>query len=233
MKTFEQPLIAAKPGVQMLPALSFSYFDPNTRKYEIARSAPLSVTISPSQADSTLTASQVAASAGLKGDKSAQTLRADHPEGPARNASLVPLYLQPKFLAVPLALVLAFSAAWAAARRRQRSEEQGATSYARIPSKTTKRVLAQMEAAARAKNTAVFFELARSALQRLYAARWQLRPAEITSVEIEARLAGDEDVRELFAYADESKYSGRELQATHFGRWLNLMRERLNEESAE
>ena len=67
MKTFEQPVIASKPGVQTLPALSFSYFDPNTRRYETARSVPLSVTISPSLADSTLTAAQVAANAAASG----------------------------------------------------------------------------------------------------------------------------------------------------------------------
>jgi hypothetical protein len=220
MKTFEQPVIASKPGSQTLPALSFSYFDPGARKYETARSAPLSVTISPSQADSTLTAAQVAASAGSKGaSKSAEALRADHPEGTSRTASLIPLYMQPKFLAVPSLLVLAFSAAWAAAKRRRRLE-QGGTAYARIPSKSAQRVMAHMEAAARAKNAALFFELARGALQRLYAA------------EMDTRLADDEQLRELFNYADESKYSGHELQAIHFAYWLNVVRERLAAESA-
>src|SRR6202000_2895173 len=107
MKTFEQPVIASKPGVQTIPALSFSYFDPNARKYETARSAPLSVTISPAQVDSTLTASQVAATIGPKAEnKMTDALRADHPEGPGRAASLTPLYLQPRFLAVPSFLVL-------------------------------------------------------------------------------------------------------------------------------
>src|ERR1700684_433410 len=52
MKTFEQPVIASKAGVQELPGLTFSYFDPNTRRYETARSAPLTVSISPALADS-------------------------------------------------------------------------------------------------------------------------------------------------------------------------------------
>ena len=220
MKTFEQPVIASKPGVQTLPGLSFSYFDPNARKYETARTAPLSVTISPSQADSTLTAAQVAALAGSKGEKkSVEALRADHPEAASRAASLIPLYLQPRFLAVPSLLVLAFSAAWTAARRRRRLEQAGAAKV-RIPSKSAKRVLAQMEAAARAKNAASFFELARGALQRLYAG------------EMDTRLAEDEELRELFGYADESKYSGRELKATHFAQWLSVVRERLMEETS-
>jgi hypothetical protein len=180
----------------------------------------LSVTISPSEADSTLTASQVAATAGPKSsNKSADALRADHPEGPARAASLIPLYLQPQFFAAPSLLVVGFSVAWAAARRRRRSD-QTVTVYARSPSKTAKRVLTQLEAAARAKNAALFFELARGALLQFYAA------------DVDARLANDEELQQLFDYADESKYSGHELQATHFARWLAVVRERLTEEFA-
>lgn len=220
MKTFEQPVIAAKPGVQTLPALSFSYFDPTARKYETAHSAPLSVTILPSQADNALTAAQVAALAGPKAErKSLEALRADHSEEPSRTASLVPLYLQPRFIAVPSLLALTFFAVWAAAKRRQRSGEAVAA-HARIPSKTAKRVLLQMQGAARAKNAVLFFELARGALLRLYAA------------DIDARLADDEELRELFDYADESKYSGHALQSAHFSRWLTVIRERLTEESA-
>jgi hypothetical protein len=46
-KTFEQPLIASKPGAKTLPALTFSYFDPTTRRYEIARSAWAQKTVRP------------------------------------------------------------------------------------------------------------------------------------------------------------------------------------------
>ena len=47
-KTFEQPLIASQPGDQTIPPLSFSYFDPETRRYETAHSSPLHVMVSPS-----------------------------------------------------------------------------------------------------------------------------------------------------------------------------------------
>jgi hypothetical protein len=219
MKTFEQPVIASKPGVQTLPALSFSYFDPNARKYETARSAPLSVTISPSQGDSTLTASQVAAAAGPKTEnKSAEALRPDHPEVGRRTHSLFPQYLQRGFLVIPSLLVLTFSL-WLAANRLERPE-RGVAAHGRIASKTTKRVLAQMEAAARTKKVALFFELARGALNRFYAAK------------IDSQLAQDEELRELFARADESKYSGRELMAADFSRWLRVVSTRLSEETA-
>jgi hypothetical protein len=217
MKTFEQPIIAAKPGVQTLPALSFSYFDPNSRRYETARSTPLSVTIAPSLADSTLTASQVAANAAASGaPKSAGGLRPDHAKVEAARPSLMPLYLQPKFLAIPSFLVLAFAAAWLGVRQRRDQE-----------SKSTGRVMAQMEAAARAGNETLFFEAARSTLQRLLAAQWQLMPEDVTTSEVDSRFGADNDLRRLFALADESKYSGRAPNTTDFARWLDVVRNRL------
>ena len=224
MKTFEQPVIASKPGVQELPGLTFSYFDPNTRRYETARSAPLTVSISPALADSR-SAPEPPATASSSENKYAAGLRADHVETSAVS-SLVPLYLQPRFLAVPSIVVLAFAAGWLGARRRRGAGEWESASD-RIASRAAKRALAQMQAAARAGDAALFFEAARTALQPLLAARWQLEPEQITTAEVEGRVGADNDVRQLFALADEAKYSGRKLNATDFARWLRIVRRQL------
>ncbi|HEX3951045.1 MAG TPA: BatD family protein [Steroidobacteraceae bacterium] len=222
MKTFEQPVIASKPGVQTLPALSFSYFDPNSRRYETARGAPLSVTISPALADSVLTAPQVAANAAASGTpKSAAGLRADHAAVDAPRPTLTPLYLQPKFLALPSFLMLAFAAACLGLRPRWDGK-----------SDSTKRVMAQLEAAAHHGNETLFFDSARSALQRLLAARWQLMPEDVTTSELDSRIGADNDLRRLFALADESKYSGRAPNTTDFVRWLNVVRGQLASEKS-
>ena len=229
MKTFEQPVIASKPGVQELPGLTFSYFDPNTRHYETARSAPLSVSISPSLADSRA-APQALGTAALADNKFAAGLRPDHVETPARS-SLIPLYLQPKFLAVPSIVILAFAAGWVSARRRRGAGgRQSATD--RIASRAANRSLAQMQAAARAGDVALFFDSARRALQSMFAARWQLAPEEITAAELEDRLGAQSDIRELFELADEAKYSGRKFTATDFARWLRIVRRQLMSDKA-
>jgi hypothetical protein len=228
MKTFEQPVIASKPGVQELPGLAFSYFDPNTRHYETARSAPLSVSISPSLADSR--AAPPALGTALADNKFAAGLRPDHVETPAMS-SLIPLYLQPKFLAVPSIVVLAFAAGWASARRRRGAGERESASD-RIASRAAKRSLAQMQAAARVGDVALFFDSARTALRCMLAARWQLAPEEITAAELEDRLGADSDIRELFALADEAKYSGHKLNATDFARWLRIVRRQLMSDKA-
>jgi hypothetical protein len=224
MKTFEQPVIASKPGVQELPGLTFSYFDPNTRRYETARSAPLTVSISPALADSR-SAPEPPSTASSSENKYAAGLRADHVETSAVS-SLVPLYLQPRFLAVPSIVVLAFAAGWLGARRRRGAGEWESGSD-RIASRAAKRALAQMQAAARAGDAALFFEAARTALQPLLASRWQLEPEQITTAEVEGRVGADNDVRQLFALADEAKYSGRKLNATDFARWLRIVRRQL------
>jgi hypothetical protein len=229
VKTFEQPVIASKPGVQELPGLTFSYFDPNTRHYETARSAPLSVSISPSLADSR-TAPQALGTAALADNKFAAGLRPDHVETPAMS-SLIPLYLQAKFLAIPSIVVLAFAAGWVSARRRRSVGERESASD-RIASRAANRSLAQMQAAARAGDVALFFDSARTALQSMLAARWQLAPEAITAAELEDRLGVESDIRELFALADEAKYSGHKLNATDFARWLRIVRRQLTSDRA-
>jgi hypothetical protein len=229
MKTFEQPIIALKPGVQELPGLSFSYFDPNTRRYETARSAPLSVSISPSLADGR-TAAPGPPKAALPANPYTARLRPDHVEMRAAS-SLIPPYFQPKFLTVPSIIILAFAAGWIAVRRRRAAEQRG-TASDRIASRAAKRSLAQMQGAARAGDATQFFDLARVALQVVLGARWQLAPEEITSAEVEERLGPDSDIHRLFALADEAKYSGRRLKATDFARWLQIVRRHLVSEPA-
>jgi hypothetical protein len=88
-KIFEQPVIASKPGAQTLPGLTFSYFDPATRRYETARSAPLAVTIAPSVADAAPPAAPIEADAGASvrpssaGNQASLKLRPDHPAADA------------------------------------------------------------------------------------------------------------------------------------------------------
>jgi hypothetical protein len=229
MKTFEQPVIASEPGAQQLPGLSFSYYDPSARRYQTARSAPLSVSISPALADRAPSA--ISAGAASPKDEYTAGLRPDHVDAATSGSSLIPLYLRPGFLGIPSFIVLAFAAGWAGARRRRGSEE--GESADRITSKAAKRVLARMQVQARAGNAMAFFDSARTALQASLAARWKVPPEDVTTAEVDARLGAQDEIRQLFALADESKYSGRELNATDFARWLRLVRRHLmNEKSS-
>jgi hypothetical protein len=222
-KVFEQPLIAAQPGEQTIPGLEFSYFNPNTQHYEHAHTQPVKVMIAASLADSSLSAPTVAQNlSGVTTSQSAAPgLRPDHPRPQRSVSEMRPLYFQAAFLAVPATLALILAGSWLAVR----------SNPARALSKSAERALAQLDAAAQADDSSLFFEMARTALLQTFAARWQTSPDQITVAEMKARLGpAGEDIERLCALADEAKYSDYEPGSTDFQRWLRLIRGQLTGE---
>jgi hypothetical protein len=218
-KVFEQPLIAAQSGEQSIPGLEFSYFNPNTRRYELAQTSPIKVTIAASLASGSLNALTGARSPdGASATASTQGLRPDHPPARTSVGDLRPLYFRVPFLAIPTTLALILAGSWFAVR----------PNAARASSKAAGRVLAQLEATARAGNAASFFETARKTLLQTFAARWQIPADQISPAELKARLgATGADVEQLFALADEASYSNDQAGGTDFQRWLRLIRSQL------
>ena len=212
-KTFEQPIIAAQPGPQTLPGLTFSYFDPTARRYQTARAAPLPVTIAPSLADSSSSAPPALGTAGNPpvAAKANDGLRADHAESGGSVRSLLPLYFRPPFLALPATLALAFTAAWFARRRAQGTVRPG-----RGTSRSRDQLLMDLQAAAGAGDAAAFFTLAREALRPIADAT---PPAAV-----------NDDVRDLSARADEAQYAGLTPAPADFERWLATLRRLLEED---
>jgi hypothetical protein len=218
-KVFEQPLIAALPGEQSIPALEFTFFNPRTQRYERVQTQPIRVTVSSSLADSSLVAPVAAQDAnGAATSRFARGLRPDHPQPQTSVSALRPLYFRASFLTVPATLALILAGSWLAVRPQP----------ARTSSKAARRVLEQLDAAARSGDAASFFEAARTGLLRTFAERWQVSPDQITSKELKARLgtAGDA-IERLVALADEAKYSDYEAGHTDFRRWIGVVREHL------
>lgn len=205
-KVFEQPVIAELAGEQTIPALAFSYFNPNTRRYELVNTQPIKVTIG-------ALPDTVARSVDTKG------LRPDHPRPRTGVEELRPLYFREEFLAVPIALALLLLGSWFAVGR---PNPGGGVS------KATERVLRQLDAAARAGESSSFFEAARHALLQAFAARWRIAPDKITGAELRARLGSTgADIERLFALADEARYSGYEPAVADLQRWMVLIRSQL------
>jgi hypothetical protein len=231
-KIFEQPLIASQPGTQTIPALNFSYFDPGARRYETARSAPLTVTVAP-PADSAANEPppSAAGAAGAAADEAHSGLRPDHTVTDARVDSLIPLYFQPRFVGFSSALALLFGGGWVALRRRERDALDTQRQRERARSQLTQDLLEKMSSAAAAGDAAVFLNSARSALQQTLGARWQVAPEEISEALIDERIEDTdrEDIRQIFALADEANYSGDDLEAADFERWTQIVNRQLSE----
>jgi hypothetical protein len=208
-KTFEQPLIATKPGAQNLPEVAFSYFDPAIRRYETVHTEPLTVQIVPAAADRVAAppAQPHAEAVPAAIPTTAQLrLRPDHPAAGAAVNSLVPLFLRPAFLAVPTSLALLFAGAWFGVRGRvTRAHASGQD--------PVMHVLGEIEAASRAGDAALFFTLAREAVSG-----------------IDERLgSGSEEARELAALIEEAKYSLDMPSCEEVVRWTQLVQRRLRD----
>ena len=218
-KVFEQPLISAQPGEQSIPGLEFSYFNPNTRRYERAQTPAITVVVATFLANGSLTALTGAqALNGAAATAAAHGLRPDHARPQGSVSDLRPLYLRVPFLAIPTALALLLAGSWFAVR----------PNAARATSKVAERALAQLDAAARAGDSSSFFEAVEAALLQTFAARWQIPADQITVAHLKARLGtAGEDFERLFASADEAKYSDRRSGGTDFQHWISLIRGQL------
>jgi hypothetical protein len=227
-KTFEQPLVARATGSHPLPPLKFSYFDPAAGRYVTATAAPLSVTIAPAAGDAAPLASEASSQAGVQAAALTAVqaavppgeLRADHRVEGARVRSLVPLYLQVRFLGLPAALCgLCLVAWWRGPQPGPRRKHSSDAARALV------RALERIDTAARAGDGAAVFVAARDAVRDQFAVRWNIAPDRVTEAEVAARLgAAGTTILDLFKIVDEMRYSGRNPAAMNLGQWNDIVR---------
>jgi hypothetical protein len=225
-KTFEEPLIATQPGTQSLPALTFSWFDPSSRRYVVARTAPLNVAVT--GGTPATQGSRVAAASPAR-DRDDQGLRPDQVVVGNTTDSLMPHYYQPGYIAVPSLLLAAFSGAWFWMRRREHVALAASANADEFP--PTETLLASMQEAGATGDTARFFKTARLALGNALASRWQVDPASITLDLVEARLGADGVTARVFKLADEAAYAGATLAPANFHWWTQLVLREISNET--
>jgi hypothetical protein len=225
-KTFEQSIVPMKTGAQEIPALRFSYFDPDEQKYVTKTTAPIPVEVAQGAASAPATKSADAAADVPKTNPDG--LAADKAVTSSGSASLRPLILKPWFIVLNavMAAVLAIGAIIRGIRVRRAKDPK------RIERVAAKRALnerlAAMDEALDREDAARFFESAREALKEKMAQEWNVPPSRVTIGEIKARLKSDgEEVRSVFEIADEAAYSGKLFAARDLKRWHQFVRSKL------
>ena len=193
-KTFEQAVVATQPGSRTLPPLEFSYFDPQTRRYATARAAPLSVEVAPGPTGAAPPGAPLAARttptdaarrpATAPG---ASLARGDRTARGAATDSLVPLYLQPRFLGMPALLLFALGGVWF---KRTQHSASGARSAAAGALGLREASLNELEHAAACGDSARFFRSAGRVLRQA------------------GMLDHDAEVGEILRLVDEADYAG-------------------------
>jgi hypothetical protein len=220
-KVFEQPLIAARLGEQSIPGLTFSYFNPSTRRYEQSQTPAIDVSIGASLASRSLQA--LAGAVDPNSDSSTGAAPGLHPNHPSPRvfvSDLRPLYFRPLFLILPTGLALLMAGGWLFMR----------PSTAEPLQKDLAEALARLKASAQIDDTASFMNAARDLLIRTLAARWQTPPEQITIAELRTRMgARAEALEKLFTLADEMRYGSRPSGGVDYQHWLRVVRDHVTE----
>jgi len=198
-KDFEQAIIPQNAGHQTVPALGFSFFNPETHQYETLHTSPITIEVEPNAvASAAPTAPAPQADATPKAPING--MRPDMTETGVAIGTLRPLYFQPGFIGGQVALALAFLGAGFWIRRSEKAAIDPLRSKRRQELKAMDSHLAQMDSAAKQHDTATFFFSARQAVQHSLASKWKMAPAAITLDKIDSRMNGEgENIRQVFA----------------------------------
>ncbi|MGI8436585.1 MAG: BatD family protein, partial [Chthoniobacterales bacterium] len=227
-KTFEQSIVPLQAGAEEIPAINFSYYDPEKETYVTKSTAPIPVQIAQNSA---VPAAAVASSSpAVTPRPAADGLAPDEVVSPGETANLQPLVLRPWFLIFNAALVLALAvgAIFRTVRTRRAQDPQRLEREA--AEKAVSESVATMDAAVAAKDALRFFDAARHALQERLAAQWRIPASRVTIPEIRARLNGHgEEVAAVFKTADELAYSGKRFTAPDLQQWHDLVKNELQQ----
>lgn len=212
-KVFEQAVVARNSDATVVPALSFSYFDPHKEEFITRTSTPIPISLKlPAQ----LAAPQPPQAAELKQQPTKEPLPPAggieglapiHLETGSFQAEMVPLFKKSWFILLCSAnLLVLFGLFWLRMR---------ILKYARHPEILTERSrklqlereLKEVEQAQRAEGS-IFLARARTTIQNQLGATWNTPATAISLADLQERLSPDSPLVTIFKVAEDAAYSG-------------------------
>jgi hypothetical protein len=211
-KSFEQVLIPNDPHVHAVPAVHFSYFDPQTRRYETARTDPIALVVRPphnvarQEVFAPGTPGQHVAPEEklghdivyIKDDPGALSVRADHWYG----SSFFWLWQ-------PMPLLLFVAAVWYDRRRQRLTGDVRYARFSRAGKQARQGLAAAGKALANGESTA-FYDAVSRTMQDYLAAKLDLPPGAIDADAVARRGAPAESVQHIaqfFATCEQIRFA--------------------------
>ena len=230
-KVFEQAVVPQQAGRAQLPALAFSYFDPDTRQYVTRQTQPLTVEVGAASGSVANVSSLAAATSAPASTVPAQRGDEMFPNAvePGRFVStLRPVLLQPWFAVVTAVPLMLLAGGFWFLKRRERMVNDPNRVQSSASETSLRESLAVMDGALQSGQVAMFFIAARRALQERLARLWHIPPSAVTSTELNVRLNGaGEDIRAVFRLAEQAAYAGQSLAPGDLQHWRQIVRDEL------
>jgi hypothetical protein len=215
-KNFEQLIIPKDPAVTEIPALTFSYFDPDAGQYQTVRTAPIPLQISaaagaaaPSARQPPTASQDTVASGDSTAFEGLESGPAVHLELGRLLRDVKPTLLQPWFIGLQALPMLAIGLGFHLHRRNVQRRDDPSSFRNKQADRAVAGALVSMERALHASDVPAFFAACRQAVQERLGARWGLPPPTITLADIRRRLPAAIELQRTFETADAVAYSGQ------------------------
>jgi hypothetical protein len=229
IKTFEQALVPVQSGKLAIPALAFSYFDPESKQYVTRSTQPISIEVGPGQSALNTVPSAAVAPNSPVGNPSGELGMAPNKLAPGRfHGTLWPWFFNPWLVVGALSPSLGLLVIYCFLRRQQALARDPHRMRLAEVQRAVHEQLRVMQSAAARGATAEFFEAARGALQNQLGGLWGVIPQTITLAEVNARLNGEaDDLKFVFELADEVAYTGRSFASAELQGWYKAINDEL------
>jgi hypothetical protein len=210
-KSFEQVVVAENSAVRELPPFHFSFFNPETKKYQTLSSAKIPLVVRPTAATPQPT---VFANNPEKVEpKSAPEVLHIKPELGTVSAISAPLVTQPWFLMLQGVAPLVWIGSVFVRKRKENFENNPKLRRRREVDQTVARGLKELSEHASANDSEKFFALTFRLLQEQIGERLDLPASAITEMDVEEKLRGAkidaetlDALRELFQACNQARY---------------------------
>ncbi|MGA7742885.1 MAG: hypothetical protein WCE40_13695, partial [Polyangia bacterium] len=227
-KVFEQAVVPQSGGRLQVPAVSFSFFDPDRRQYLTRSTAPISVEIAATPGGVATPSANLGKSIPKVTEEPATGLRPNHFDEGRLVATLLPPYRRTWFWPVVTVPWLALTIL--AVRPRERAAS------ARIRRRALRETVAQhrmaMKRAAVAGDSVRFYEAGAAALRERLSEAWKIAPDEVTAAEAAARLGRDEPIVAILGTAERLRFAAAEPDASALAGLEEIIERSLDKEES-
>ena len=235
-KVFEQALVAKDATLSEIPAVEFSYFDPETVSYKTLTSSSIPLKIK--GRDEKKEAEP--ARKNIEKRKKAGTVQTKQIAEPpistlaplqlapgSMNQTIKPLYGKRWFQLLVILILLVLAGATINKIRLARMANNPLLQRNQARKHLLTLRLKEIENTLAANNTREFLAACRGAIQEQLGLAWETEAAAITLADLETRLPADSVLLEIFQAAEESAYGGQELNSEQSRKFAEALKREL------
>ncbi len=233
-KEFTMAVVPTTAAITRIPAVTFSFFDPDAGRYTTLRSDPIPLQVdggaenataaaAPAPATTAATTRQSASPATVSGLAPIHTRLGD------LEPAIVPLYRKTWFQAMCGAALLMLAAALVLGIRRRHLRKNPQIMAQRRAREELEHSLRAMEEAVAQNDGARFLAICRQAIQERAGRAWHREPRSITPADLQRHLKPDSSLVRVLAMAEHAGYGGAVPDGAELRELLAGIRNELDE----